>query len=108
MTGSGRTAGGTRGHDGRKPLVIGNWKMHGGVAALTELRTIDRWAAGRRDLDIAFALPAPPIMPAAQTRGAIAIGAQDVHRAAERAGVYGERIDRNDARSGRSLHPGRS
>jgi triosephosphate isomerase len=71
------------GHGGRRPLIVGNWKMHGGVAALAELRLVDRWAAGRPDLDIGFALPAPLIMPAAQACGAIAIGAQDVHWAAE-------------------------
>ena len=75
--------GGTAGRGGRRPLVVGNWKMHGGVAALAELRVVDRWAVGRPDLDIAFALPAPLIMPAAQAYGAIAIGAQDVHWAAE-------------------------
>jgi triosephosphate isomerase len=83
MIGSGRAAGGAGGHGGRRPLIVGNWKMHGGVAALAELRMVDRWAAGSPDLDIAFALSAPLIMPAAQACGAIAIGAQDVQWGAE-------------------------
>ena len=62
---------------GRK-LIAGNWKMHGNLAALSELDAIAAAATGR-DVDVAICPPFTLIAPA-KGRG-VAIGAQDCHAA---------------------------
>ena len=68
----------------RKPsprkLVAGNWKMHGSLAALSELDAIAAAAAGR-DVDVAICPPFTLVAPA--TGRGVAIGAQDCHAAAK-------------------------
>ena len=61
----------------RRKLVAGNWKMNGSLAALAELDGIAAEADGR--VDVAIAVPATLIAPAAQRVPTLAIGAQDVH-----------------------------
>ena len=60
-----------------RKLVAGNWKMNGSLAALGELDAIAAAAAAHPQVDVAIAVPATLIAPAAG-RG-VAIGAQDVH-----------------------------
>jgi triosephosphate isomerase len=62
----------------RRKFVAGNWKMNGSLAALAELDAIGT-AAGQL-VDVAVAVPATLIAPAAQ-RASFPIGAQDVHGA---------------------------
>jgi triosephosphate isomerase len=61
-----------------RKLIAGNWKMHGNLAALTEIETI---AAGVPDnVDVAIC---PPFTLIASASGlGVAIGAQDCHAAA--------------------------
>ena len=61
----------------RRKLVAGNWKMNGNLASLAELDAIAAEAAG--PVEIAVALPATLIAPAAARVPALSIGAQDVH-----------------------------
>ena len=63
----------------RRKLVAGNWKMNGSLAALAELDVIAAAAGGK--VDVAVALPATLIAPAAARAPGLAIGAQDVHAA---------------------------
>ncbi|WP_019516585.1 triose-phosphate isomerase [Sphingomonas sp. Mn802worker] len=65
----------------RRKLVAGNWKMNGSRAALTELDAIAQAAATRPGVDVAVALPATLIAPAAERAPALSIGAEDVHAA---------------------------
>ncbi|OWK32177.1 triose-phosphate isomerase [Sphingomonas mucosissima] len=62
----------------RRKFVAGNWKMNGNLAALTELQAIA--AAADPRVDVAVAVPATLIHPAAQRAG-FPIGAEDVHAA---------------------------
>lgn len=64
----------------RRKLVAGNWKMNGSIAALAELDAIAAAAPGAA-CDVAVALPATLIGPAAARVPDLAIGAQDVHAA---------------------------
>ncbi len=62
-----------------RPYIVGNWKMHGTRAMLSEARAIDR--AAERLLKVAVAL-APPFTLVHASRkeaGLIGIGAQDCH-----------------------------
>lgn len=63
-----------------RKLIAGNWKMHGNLAALSELDTIAKAAAGARG-DVAICPPFTLIAPAAARTGDIAIGGQDCHPA---------------------------
>ena len=63
----------------RRKLVAGNWKMNGNRAALSELVAIA--AAARPDVDVAIAVPATLIIPAAASVPRLAIGGEDVHPA---------------------------
>jgi len=65
----------------RRKLVAGNWKMNGSVAALSELDAIGDAAAAHGAVDVAVAVPATLIAPAAARVPALTIGAQDVHAA---------------------------
>ncbi|CAN5265502.1 triose-phosphate isomerase [soil metagenome] len=61
-----------------RKLIAGNWKMHGSIAALSEIETI---AAGAPEtVDVAICPPFTLI--AGATKRGVAIGAQDCHAAA--------------------------
>ncbi len=63
-----------------RKLIAGNWKMHGSLAALAELRAIAAAARGR-NVDVAICPPFT-LIAAAAAQGGVAIGAQDCHPAA--------------------------
>jgi triosephosphate isomerase len=65
----------------RRKLVAGNWKMNGSRAALSELSAIADAAAGHAGVDVAVAVPATLIAPAAEVVPSLTIGAEDVHAA---------------------------
>ena len=65
----------------RRKLVAGNWKMNGSRAALSELDAIAEAAAAHAGVDVAVAIPATLIAPAAERAPALSIGAEDVHAA---------------------------
>lgn len=65
-----------------RKLIVGNWKMNGSLAALAELDPIERAAQSRGDVDVAVAVPATLIAPAAVRVPSLTIGAQDVHQLA--------------------------
>jgi triosephosphate isomerase len=65
----------------RRKLVAGNWKMNGDLAALAELDGIAAAAAALPGVDVAIAVPATLIAPAAARAPTLAIGAEDVHPA---------------------------
>ena len=65
----------------RRKLVAGNWKMNGSLAALAELDGIADAAAAHTGVDVAIAVPATLIAPAAARVPGLAIGAEDVHPA---------------------------
>ena len=50
----------------RRKLVAGNWKMNGSRAALSELDAIAEAAAAHAGVDVAMAVPATLIAPAAE------------------------------------------
>jgi triosephosphate isomerase len=58
-----------------RKLIAGNWKMHGSLAALSELAAIA--AAAHDDVDVAICPPFTLIAPAAAKAGHVRIGAQD-------------------------------
>jgi triosephosphate isomerase (TIM) len=62
----------------RRKLIAGNWKMNGSVAALAELDGIAAAAAADPGLDVAIAVPATLIAPAAQRVPGLAIGSEDI------------------------------
>lgn len=63
----------------RRKLVAGNWKMNGSLAALGELDAIAAAADAAPGVDVAVAVPATLIGPAATRVPGLAIGAEDVH-----------------------------
>lgn len=63
----------------QRPLVVGNWKMHGLRRDLGELSAIAEAAMACPGVDVAIALPATLIPLAAGAASALQIGAQDVH-----------------------------
>jgi triosephosphate isomerase len=65
----------------RRKLVAGNWKMNGDLAALAELDGIAAAATAHPGVDVAIAVPATLIAPAAARAPMLAIGAEDVHPA---------------------------
>ena len=73
---------------GRRPLVAGNWKMNGLLAAVAELDLMIAGAAAIPGTDLLVCPPATLIATfASRARGSgVAIGAQDCH--AERAGAF--------------------
>lgn len=64
----------------RRKLIAGNWKMNGSLVALAELDAISVAAGAHAGVDVAVAVPATLIAPAAARAPTIAIGAQDVHQ----------------------------
>jgi triosephosphate isomerase (TIM) len=66
----------------RRKLVVGNWKMNGSLALLSELGPVAATAKKAKSVDVAVCPPFT-LIAAARTRGAgLAVGAQDCHGAA--------------------------
>lgn len=65
----------------RRKLVAGNWKMNGGLAAISEIEAIATAARAVPGVDVALAVPFTLIAPASARVTGFAIGAQDVHMA---------------------------
>ena len=65
----------------RRKLVVGNWKMNGNIAQLTELHAIADAARAAGGVDVAVCPPFTLISSALTRSGGIAIGAQDCHAA---------------------------
>ena len=64
-----------------RPYIVGNWKMHGTRAMLSEARAIDRAAQRHMKVEVAIAPPYTLIHPVHKEAGQIAVGAQDCHQA---------------------------
>ncbi len=69
-----------------RKLVVGNWKMNGSMAQLSELTAISAAARQSTGVDVGVATPFTLIAPAVTRSGGIPIGAQDCH--AETSGAY--------------------
>ena len=65
----------------QRPYVVGNWKMHGTRAMLSEARAIDRAADRLMKVEVAIAPPFTLIHAARKEASLIGIGAQDCHAA---------------------------
>jgi triosephosphate isomerase len=65
----------------RRPYIVGNWKMHGTRAMLSEARAIDRAAQRHMKVEVALAPPYTLIHPIHREAEQIAVGAQDCHQA---------------------------
>jgi triosephosphate isomerase len=63
----------------RRPYIVGNWKMHGTRAMLSEARAIDRAAQRHMKVEVALAPPYTLIHPIHREAEQIAVGAQDCH-----------------------------
>ena len=63
----------------RRKLVVGNWKMNGSLAQLTELHRISDAARETGGVDVAICPPFTLIAPALTRSGGLMIGAQDCH-----------------------------
>lgn len=64
-----------------RPILIGNWKMHGDGGALGVIRTIADTARAHPGVDLALCLPATLIHRAAALCPDLPIGGQDCHAA---------------------------
>ena len=62
-----------------RPYIVGNWKMNGLRAMLSEARAIDRGAARHPGVDVGIAPPFTLINVLADAAEAIAVGGQDCH-----------------------------
>jgi len=65
-----------------RPYIVGNWKMNGTRATLSEARAIDRAAARHPAVDVALAPPFTLIQPMAEAVQDIGVGGQDCHASA--------------------------
>ena len=63
----------------RRPYIVGNWKMHGTRAMLSEARAIDRAAQRVLSVEVAIAPPYTLIHPIHREAELIAVGSQDCH-----------------------------
>ena len=63
----------------QRPYIVGNWKMHGTRAMLSEARAIDRAAERLIKAEVALATPYTLIHASHKEATLIAIGAQDCH-----------------------------
>ncbi|QFT77961.1 triose-phosphate isomerase [Erythrobacter sp. THAF29] len=63
----------------QRPYIVGNWKMHGTRAMLSEARAIDRAAQRHMKVEVAIAPPYTLIHPVHREAKQIAVGAQDCH-----------------------------
>src|SRR6478736_6106434 len=64
-----------------RPYIVGNWKMHGTRAMLSEARAIDRGAERLMKVEVALAPPFTLIHATRKEAGLIGVGAQDCHPA---------------------------
>ncbi|NVE93981.1 triose-phosphate isomerase [Altererythrobacter lutimaris] len=64
-----------------RPYIVGNWKMHGTRAMLSEARAIDRAAQRHMKVEVAVAPPFTLIHAVHREVEQIAVGAQDCHKA---------------------------
>jgi triosephosphate isomerase len=62
-----------------RPYIVGNWKMHGTRAMLSEARAIGRAAARYPNIDVGIAPPFTLLHPMAEAVPELAVGAQDCH-----------------------------
>lgn len=62
-----------------KAYIVGNWKMNGSRAMLSEARAIDRGAARYPGVEVALAPPFTLIATLAEAVSDIAVGGQDCH-----------------------------
>ncbi|MFV0644598.1 MAG: triose-phosphate isomerase [Sphingomonadaceae bacterium] len=62
-----------------RPYIVGNWKMHGTRAMLSEARAIDRGAQRLMKVEVALAPPYTLIHPVHREAEQIAVGAQNCH-----------------------------
>jgi len=65
----------------KRPYIVGNWKMHGTRAMLSEARAIDRAAERLIKVEVALAPPFTLIHATRKEAGLIGVGAQDCHAA---------------------------
>lgn len=65
----------------QRPYVVGNWKMHGTRAMLSEARAIDRAAERLIKVEVAVAPPFTLIHATRKEASLIGVGAQDCHAA---------------------------
>jgi triosephosphate isomerase len=63
----------------RRKLIVGNWKMNGSLAALSELAPISEAARAAAGVDVAICPPFTLIASAVTRAGGLSIGAQDCH-----------------------------
>ena len=63
----------------KRPYIVGNWKMHGTRAMLSEARAIDRAAERLIKVEVALAPPFTLIHATRKEAGLIGVGAQDCH-----------------------------
>jgi triosephosphate isomerase len=66
-----------------RPYIVGNWKMNGTRAMLSEARAIDRAAARHPGVQVALAPPFTLVHAVAEETQAIGTGGQDCHTAAK-------------------------
>ncbi len=66
-----------------RPYIVGNWKMHGTRAMLSEARAIDRAAQRHMKVEVAIAPPYTLIHPVHREAEQIGVGAQDCHHEAD-------------------------
>ena len=64
-----------------RPYIVGNWKMNGTRAMLSEARAIDRGAERLMKVEVALAPPFTLIHATRKEAGLIGVGAQDCHPA---------------------------
>jgi len=62
-----------------RPYIVGNWKMHGTRAMLSEARAIDRAAQRYMKVEVAIAPPYTLIHPIHREAEQIGVGAQNCH-----------------------------
>ena len=65
----------------RRKLIVGNWKMNGRLAQLTEVAAIAAAAKKAGGIDVALCPPFTLIAPAVARSGGLPIGGQDCHAA---------------------------
>ncbi|HVR89619.1 MAG TPA: triose-phosphate isomerase [Novosphingobium sp.] len=69
-----------------RPFIVGNWKMNGARAMLSEARSIDRAAARYAGVQVGIAPPFTLVNAMAEAVQSISVGGQDCH--AEVAGAF--------------------
>ncbi len=65
----------------QRPYIVGNWKMHGTRAMLSEARAMDRAAERLMKVEVAIAPPFTLIHAVRKESSLIGVGAQDCHAA---------------------------